>query len=421
MIQLEIITEDKQLASICELYWEVDADLNFVHKVGDLAKLADSDRTKLPALIRENCNATINDWNCSNCGKPYIFSGRSDFSNNRRYLLDGSYRERPFLCVNCLEEKQKREIEQRKLQEEAARQVREAAEVEARKKIREIYNLSERQPIDIQSLSLADAIYLISIMRGGAIEDLTRIMPVAMFEQPLSADHEFSTEIISYLYDNRLIYVHPESVVEAFKKDDIGTFYIYRVDYAPPISKTSPNNPKALLIELHNLIDRGWAEEWCQEALQIWKKIALSECKEYLLYVLKEHNFEFSPGEKTTQHLEFALEHYSTGQVYNMIWRAAKDAAAYYLRGGVPRQQAANSAISAIQRYTERALAENWDLKPYRRNYKTPQAIVSEVFYNLALRLGEDGFLLVPNIQTIRAKRLTQGNQDENPPTSKVA
>jgi hypothetical protein len=407
MLQLEILTDDKELASVCELYWEVDDDLNFVHKVRDLAKLANSDRTKLPALIREACNAFVSDWKCSNCGKPLIFSNRSDFTTNRKYLLDGSYKQLSALCDNCVQLKREREAEERKRQGEATRQAHEAADADMRKRLQDLFDLSKRLPIDIQTLSLTDAVYLISIIRGGAFEDLTRIMPVAMFDQPLSADNEFSAEMIRHLYHNELIYVDPESNIEAFKKDDFGSFYIFHVNYAPPMSQAAPDDPKALLIELHSLLDREWSEEWCQEALTLWKKVALSECKEYLLHSLQEHHLEFSPGEKTTQCLEYALEHYSTGQVFNVIWRAARDAAAYYQRGGVPKKQAANSAITAIQRYTERALAENWVIKAYRRNYKIPQTTVSAVLYNLALKLGDSGFETIPNIEIIRAKRLT--------------
>jgi len=409
MIKLDIVTDNKELASICELYWEVDPNLDFVHRVNDLAELSKIDKAKLPSVIREACNAYVTDWKCSVCERPFVFSGRSDFTRNRSSLLNGSYRQQSFLCSECEKKRREKEIEERKLQEEAARKAREAVEIELRKKISDTYDLANRQPIDITSLSLTSAIYLISIMRG-AYENLTKIMPVSMFDQPLTANEDFSTEIIKYLHQNELIYVHPDTEPEAFVNDDISRFYIYHVYYAPPISQLTPDDPKALITELHKLMNDEWSEEWCQEALEIWKRVALSECKEYLLFVLNEHHFEFSPGEKTAQYLEYALENYSTAQVFNTIWRAAKDAAAYYQREKISKRQAANAAIASIQKYSERAIAEKWDIKPYKRNYKCPQAIVSEVLYNLALKLGEDGFQVVPNIETIRAKKLTSSN-----------
>lgn len=412
MLQIEIITENKDLASICKLYWEVDSDLNFVHKVGELAELAKIDKAKLTSVVREACRTTISDWKCSNCKKPFVFSGRSEFTKNRSLLLNSSYRQYSFLCANCEKEKREKEIEEKKRQVEAARKAREVAEIELRKKIRENYDLAKRPVTDVQDLSLTDAIYLISIIRGGAYEDLTKIIPVRMFEHPLSSDDDFSTEIIRHLCNNELIYVHPDTEPEGFEKDNISTYYIYHVYYAPPISQTAPEDPKVLLSELLKRVNGEWSEEWCQEALEIWKKVALSECKEYLLFVLNEHHFEFSPGEKTTQYLEYALEHFSTAQVYNTIWRAAKDAAAYYQREGVSKRQAANVAVAAIQKISERAIAENWEIKPFGRNYKCPQALVSEVLYNLALKLGDEGFQTIPNIETIRAKKLASSKPE---------
>ncbi len=393
------------------MYWEVDSNLDFVHKVGELAELAKIDKAKLTSVIRESCNAYVSDWKCSGCQKPFVFSGRSDFTRNRSYLLNGSYRQETFLCGECEKKRRNREIEERKQQEEAARKAREVKEIELRKKIRENYDLSNRQLIDIQSLSLKDAIYLTSILRG-AYENLTKIMPVSMFDQPLTADKDFSTEIIKHLHQNGLIYVHPDTEPEAFVNDDISQFYIYHVYYAPPISQSSPDDPKSLVTELHQLINAEWSEEWCQEALDIWKNVALSECKEYLLFVLDEHHFEFNPGEKTTQYLEYALSNFSTAQVFNTIWRATKDAAAYYQREQISKRQAANAAIASIQKYSERAIAENWEIKPYKRNYKCPQAIISEVFYNFALKLGEDGFQIIPNIETIRSKKLESSHSN---------
>src|SRR6185503_6257498 len=174
------------------------------------------------------------DWKCSGCERPFVFSGRSDFTKRRSYLLNGSYRQQSFLCSDCEKKRRGREIEERQQQEEAARKARESVENELRKKIREAYDLSNRKPIDVQSLSLTDAIYLISILRG-AYENLTKIMPVSMFDQPISADKEFSTEIIKHLHQNRLIYIHPDTEPEAFVNDDISQFYIYHVYYSPPI------------------------------------------------------------------------------------------------------------------------------------------------------------------------------------------
>lgn len=129
-----------------------------------------------------------------------------------------------------------------KRQEEAARKAHEAAEIELQKQP-EHCDLSKYPPINVQELSLTDAIYLLSILVAEHMKTLPKIIPVSLFEQPLSADNDFSTEIINHLYENGLIYAHPDTEPEGFKKDEVSTFYIYRVYYAPPVSQTAPDDP----------------------------------------------------------------------------------------------------------------------------------------------------------------------------------
>jgi hypothetical protein len=406
MLKLEILTEDEELAAVCQLYWEVDNEFEFVHKVSALVQTAKIDKKKLPSVVKEACNAYVPSWKCEDCKKPYVFSSRSDLTSNKRYLILPASEKVSYVCSDCQRKRREKEAQEREKRLEEEKRAREIIEKEKRQKIREVYDLSNRDPIDIQSLSLTDIVYLLSMMRAGAYENLLKIMPVAMFEQPLSPTKEFTSEIIKYLYGKRLIYVHPDTEPEGFQDADIETFYIWHVYYAPPISKNSPDNPSELFSELLSRINESWTEGWCQEALILWKRVAMEETKEYLLFVLNEHHFEFSPGEKTNQYLEFALQHFSTAQVFNTIWRAAKDAAAYYQREGISKKQAANSAIASIQRISERAVAEHWEVKPFGRNFKCPQTMISEVLYNSALRISEEGFTLVPNLEVIKNRKL---------------
>jgi hypothetical protein len=345
-------------------------------------------------------------WQCKDCRKPYIFSSRSDLTSNRKYLLSPAAETVSYVCSDCQRKRREADEQENKKRAEEEKRAREIIDREKQQKIREVHDLADRDPIDIRLLSLTDVVYLLSIMRAGSYENLSKIMPVSMFEQALSPTKDFTSEIINHLYINGLIYVHPDTEPDGFVDENIERFYIWHVYYAPPISKESPDNPSNLFSELLSRITESWSEEWCQEALTLWKRVALEETKEYLLFVLNEHHFEFSPGEKTNRYLEFALQHFSTAQVFNTIWRAAKDAAAYYQREGISKKQAANSAIASIQRTSERAMAERWEVKPFGRNFKCPQTMISEVLYNSALQLSEDGFTSIPNIEIIKTKKL---------------
>jgi len=416
MIEVDILTSDKELATICELYWEINDEFEFVHKVAELAELAGVDKFRFSTLVKESCCAHIPDWNCDDCGRPYTFSSRSDFTSKRKYLKDNAYHQHSFVCSDCQKTRREIETRKRKEQEEAARRAKEIADEKMRKKIRETFELSKRPHTDISSLSLRDLVYLYSILIVGAFENLTKIMPVAMFEQPLAPTKEFTSEIVNSLFDNRLIFIHPDTEPEAFVKDDLSRFYTWHVYYAPPVSSKELDNPSVIMQEILWRINEDWHEEWYQEAVELWRRIALEECKEYLLFVLNEHHLEFNPGKKTSQYLEYALQHFSTAQVFNTIWRSAKDAAAYYQRESISKRQAANSAVASIRRIIERAIAEEWEIKPFRRNYKCPQSVLSAAFFNTVLRVGDDGFQISPNIEIVREKRCVKSTPIEDDP-----
>ena len=86
------------------------------------------------------------------------------------------------------------------------------------------------------------------------------------------------------------------------------------------------------------------------------------------------------------------LEKFSITQAYNLIWRAAKDAAAFYMRNNVNRKHTANTIVGNIQRQLDRALANNWEINSFRRNYDRPQSILSQVVFSACLKTDDGGF-----------------------------
>jgi hypothetical protein len=142
-----------------------------------------------------------------------------------------------------------------------------------------------------------------------------------------------------------------------------------------------------------------WPEAWRTSVLPLWQKIALYECLEYLTHQLSKHGMDFSPGDKTFMVLRDALTTFSVSQVYGAICRAAKNAAAYYMEqsSNISLRQAANTVVGRIQSFVEHARAEKWDVMRYRRDFNCPPSMVSNVLFDAVLKIGSDGFDLVPH------------------------
>ena len=88
----------------------------------------------------------------------------------------------------------------------------------------------------------------------GAYEDLTKIKPIELFEQPLAADKDLTKEIVIQAHANGLIYVHPDSEPEAFVDETLDRFYIYKVYYAQMVTGKSVVDPKSLVTDLHQYV-----------------------------------------------------------------------------------------------------------------------------------------------------------------------
>jgi hypothetical protein len=138
--------------------------------------------------------------------------------------------------------------------------------------------------------------------------------------------------------------------------------------------------------------------QWARKA---WIDIAFYECREYLKYLIKEYRLNGEIGPKTEAVLRDGLESFSTSQMFNFIWGAVKDAAAFYQKGGVTKSHAANIIPGSIQRKIDRSIAEGFEVKGYGRNYNLPQSIMADILFNKVLKIGEKGFTACPTSHPI--------------------
>jgi hypothetical protein len=377
LINLAFLTDNDEHQALSRLYWELDLDNNFKYKVSEIAKQFGIPSPRLNKVVNEYCNAYSDHIRCSNCGEKYAFSSRSDFQQWQ------SASNNDWLCDKCTAIRKEQELKEKQELEE-----------EHRKIVRKNFDLSARHLLDFNDVSFDDAIGFLALVRLGASEDFGFIAPIATLKALFAPSETLQYETLKRLYHNHLIYVHPNSEPRAFEFEaaTIKSFFLDRVMWALPIGK-STSNPKDLVTGLeHIFLNMDWPDEWYDQRLPFCKKVALEECLQYLKISLDEHKFQFKPGEKTNLVINNLLEDFSVAQIHNFIWRAARDAAAFYVRERVAKQHAANTVVGSIQRQGERARSEGWDVKPYHRDFRCPQSMISQVLYNTALHIGDEGF-----------------------------
>lgn len=377
------LTDDEKLIEMCKQYWDIGDDGKFVYTVTSLAKhRGTSSHKKFSQLVSENCKVYLYNFNCSNCKEPFSVNTRTEYEQYSRGLERGE----TYICSKCRQEEAKRKAEL------AETEKRERAKI-----IKEYYEQIDIPPVNPHELSFTESVYLLAIIRAGAYENFSAVRPLELFETPLSPQPEFDYEIIKELFQGNQLFVHPDSSPDAFtpfKDGKIDKIYTGKVMWLwrPTTREKERNESWRLAAEIENVFKTGaWPKRWIEndEHLELWKKVALNECFVYLRHSLDQHQMSFTPGDKTTQTFLSLLNDFSVGQMWNFIWRAAKDAAAYYQRGGITKQQAANSIVGSIQRQGERALAEGWEVTNYRRIPQIPISMITQVLFITALKIGD--------------------------------
>lgn len=292
-----------------------------------------------------------------------------------------------------------------------------AIEERKRRAVRSGWFVRARFVPPLEDMKLKHAIALFALGRACASEDFSYFRPVESVPERLTPTRDYDSNLLVDLNEHGLIGVDPDaSSLRAFNFErEADSEELTIISYYPrsatwKLAEYCLYRREGLLMEeqVHPLKVFQDLEEWfdhtstwpplwavaCEgdEWWTLWKEISLHECLAYLELVLAEHNLPFKAGDRTRFVLSSVLETFSVAQVWNMIWRAGRDAAAFYMRQNPTRSHAANTVPGSIQRQAERALAEGWDLKGFRRNPQLPRSVLSEAFFGRALRIGDSGF-----------------------------
>lgn len=382
--KLTFSTEDKETIAICEQYWELTNDGKFKLSVKDLAEKAGKTPSKIAYLVRNSCLAHSDITTCSKCEALYTFSSRTEF-NSLKALKD-------WTCKECME---------LEWIEEQVKKV----QAEEEKKQRIVSTLKNsldisiaKNPLRIDTLDTREKIQLMSLIRHCSTEDISTLSSLNTIEDgtQLTAGRQQDAQLVENLYKKNHISIDPDSNPKHFSLLDEGRFRfnLEQVDWILPLN-LSETTPSFFYNELDSLLKSdSYKSDHQSEIIELCKESALYECLAFLQESLAKHTFNFNPGDKTILTVNYGLKHFSVARMYNLIWSAAKDVAAYFTRAGISKRQAANTIVKILHEKIERALANGWEVGSFRRRFDLPQSTYSKVLFNTILGTDDGGFHL---------------------------
>lgn len=265
-------------------------------------------------------------------------------------------------------------------------------------------NHLEEDKIDLNELTFIDKIYLGALLREGISEDYDYIRPIEHFINPLTPTYEFLKEVIDRLKEINAIVIHPNTDSEFIEIVDYenGSFryYPYKVKWG--LNVKSDGFSKVSLIELIiNPLDLEQSNY--DEAIQLWRKIALYESIEYFIYSVENIlGIDYEIGDRTKTVLNDLINDYSVAQIYGILYKATNNALRFQAEKGVTSKHASNTIIGNAQSFGERAKINNWVLQKYNRIKDCPESALSKFFFERVIKVGFNGFSEVPNLNSIR-------------------
>ncbi|MFE2366570.1 hypothetical protein, partial [Streptomyces virginiae] len=257
--------------------------------------------------------------------------------------------------------------------------------------LREAFPIQTDLELQAEDLTLFQAVALHALFSDPAVENTGRTTPTALWPK----ERRWAPETLRDDYERRLLRAesrtlirpHRDSDADAFLWEDdqpTGSFYLGRAGYYLVGAETDPAaRVPRLLTGLNRVFHEGpWPDAWLRQWRELWEELAIAQAGAYLDMKLREHHLEMRQGDGTRTALADALATFSLGQVFNFIYRAAKDSAAYYQRGGVNTAQAANSTIGRISASADRARANGWDVKSFGMPWNLPFSAIAETFFS---------------------------------------
>ena len=247
---------------------------------------------------------------------------------------------------------------------------------------------------DLTELPLQTAAALLAITRTAGDDDLRILRPLIEWPGTVTPGGAGDLDLLGDLFQEQYLRISPESAAAAFDWNDNNEparYWADRVHWAISIDGVRRElSSVATTLELVFADREHWPVVWMLELPALWGEVAMAECLAYLDARMNEHHLPLQQGDKLRLVLGETLKRFSIGQVYNFSWRASRDAAAFYQRGGKTTTHAANTVPGAIQRMAESATANGWETKSYKRDWHVPEAALPALLANVITMLGND-------------------------------
>jgi len=359
-VKLEFLTTDPEAMQLAVRYWAMSESGDFLEKVIDLVPFRHiTNSGALAAHVRELCTAYDENLRCPHCDEGLEVKSRSC----AKKYPQKSYRP----CGDC----QKLQAEREQAQKAEA-----AARLETH--LAAYINQLPSHPIDYAHLS--DDLALLTVALDFAISPRLGAEAFTVSDCQALAPMDLRL-FIDKLRAAAVLREDPRRATPGtyFMQDDVLTVRTHYVAYAltPDIHFGLDDEARSILL----------TREFCDSAalFSLWLDFATADSMRYLLDQCKafDHELDDRQLKEIRSSLRGALETHSISQIWFVIWKNIKDAAALAKLVYYSDERAAATIPGKIRRTLEKVEKEKTVISKWKRPDQQPSGTLGMLFNEL--------------------------------------
>lgn len=377
------LTDDPLHQTFCLRYWAVNEGA-WTEKFDAMVHESGISKPKMLEILKSSCRAYLRHFPCAGCGVPLEVRNRSQYSPSSRRPIGSAYYGGVNRCGSCAAAAlaADRRASEIALEQHTARVTRALSRVQG-----------DASPIEYSELSYVQSFFLYSalVAANGGWEG-SRLAPVDSQPGELGPTPDLSERVYRTLYEDKIISPDPTSDPRAFSipdEDRAIDFSFGSVSWilAPDASGRSMKEVFSLLLTRLDDPEPDSVE-------QLWFLVAESECRRYFLKQCERYRF-FQPdiySAKVATVVRDFLQHYSIGQMWNVIFYVLKDMAALAQEKTYARQHVYNMIPGNLRRYYDYRLGNNKAIRPWNRPAPITESWMTSILFDKVLGDGNTSF-----------------------------
>lgn len=369
MIELEFIDENNSYNELAHDYWQLDENDKFIYTIKQLQSKYNLKQSEVLKIVKVVVIAYNMNVCCSECGAARVCNSRSD------YTYTSSYFSNSWVCQDCINYEKQILIEDKK-------ELLASCKLKSKK--------------TIYDLSVKDLAYLVTLIKHSSYDNGITINNVVSDKSYLlTPSIEFDRELLRVIDNKNICILSDKNPLSNLQENENGGYSYNLFNILRDVWVDVYNGIGDLGVLETILIDEIKANS--EAFFELLEEVSFHECLSYMKLNVEKRSLSITLSDRSELLIKKMLIKFPVNIIWGIIFSSIKNTSDYILQNKGTFKSRNESYIAGvlynkIENYFERALANNWSLKPYNRDFNLPQSSLSRLLFNTILKTDDGGF-----------------------------